>query len=171
MGECFENLIERPKGLDGYRPAFWCAVCGRKANPNTDKQCIPGKCPNLCHVNCLAGEVEYKCGNTGKLRAERGIPDPVTFCSVASASQLPLSTPSPPSLPHVGSAEGEQDRNKHESKKEELEATVEKLQKELAAAKSRLTSYHSVTGELRDKKESVGGGAGHCGHSPGHLRQ
>ncbi|MPC88950.1 hypothetical protein E2C01_083876 [Portunus trituberculatus] len=67
------KLIERPTGISGIRPAQWCAVCGRKADPSSTQHCIEEDCPNLCHTGCLAGTPEYTCQYTAHLREQAGV--------------------------------------------------------------------------------------------------
>lgn len=136
--QCHSRLIERPSGLCGYRPAFWCAVCGRKAAPQTDKHCTTESCPNLCHVRCLSGVQEFNCENTGQLRALTGITDPVTSaCPPTGQAQANYEDPSDVLV---------------ELEKEDLVQLVRKLQQELASAKAQLTHYRSTTTDLEGKR-------------------
>ena len=144
--QCRSRLIERPSGLSGYRPGFWCAVCGRKVSLQTDKRCTTEGCPYLCHVHCLMGEEEFNCGNTGQLRASTGITDPVTFTrrDAQGAPQTPTTT----------------DQADHQDlvddlirlEKEDLVQLVRSLRKELASTKAQLTHYRSTTTDLGSKR-------------------
>ena len=116
-----------------------------------DKRCIGENCPNICHVLCLRREAEFRCGNTGQLRAEAGINHPVTFHrrDTQVASDPPALSPSSPSTPP---AEEEDEDSLHSATKEELVYIVRSLKRELASVKSCLTNYRSITSELQDKR-------------------
>lgn len=144
--QCRSRLIERPSGWSGYRPGFWCAVCGRKVSLQTDKRCTTKDCPNLCHVRCLTGEEEFNCGNTGQLRASTGITDPVTFtCRDAQAAPQNHTT-----TDQADHQDPEDDLNGLEKK--DLVQLVRNLRKELASTKTQLTHYRSTTSDLEDKR-------------------
>lgn len=151
--ECYECRIERPKGLCGYRPSYWCTVCGRKASPTTDQQCTTEACPNLCHVHCLGDATEYRCGDTGQLRALAGITDPVTF--FVENSQEPTASLPSSSLPPTPSAdlvEEQQEDGLDNLTKEELIQQLRKVRSELATTKGQLTNYRAITAGLAEKR-------------------
>ena len=93
VSECFESPIERPSGISGYRPGSWCSVCGRTETLAGVKQCTKEGCTNVCHLHCLGAETDFRCGNTGQLRALLGISDPVT--PYTSNTQVPSDPPAP----------------------------------------------------------------------------
>lgn len=143
--ECFQRLIERPSGLSGYRPEFWCAVCGKKTTQQPHKKCCGSQnCDNLCHERCMGEATDFKCGNTGELRALAGISDPVSFFS----SQAQEATAPPP--PSDQLEDNEDDLNALQ--KEELQQLVRNLRRDLATTKSQLTNYRSVAADLADKR-------------------
>lgn len=137
-----QRRIERPSGRPGYRPTFWCAVCGKKALPNTDRKCTTENCPNLCHENCLGGEEEYNCEHTGLLRAEARIDDPVTFYNqevdpIPDTSQAPLE---------------EEDDQVGNLSRDELVLTVRSLWKELTSTKEQLNTFKHIIENLPEKR-------------------
>ncbi len=75
--------IDRPSRRPGYRPKYWCAVCGKKVLPKTETAipCITKNCPNWCHVDCfyLTDELIFNCEDTIILRKQAGIPNPIEF--------------------------------------------------------------------------------------------
>ncbi|KAK4314872.1 hypothetical protein Pmani_013867 [Petrolisthes manimaculis] len=74
------TLIERPKGLAGYAPAKWCAVCGTTAVKKQVTSCLFTDCPNVCHKQCLIDlQANFDCDTVGELRQHHQIPDPVTY--------------------------------------------------------------------------------------------
>ncbi len=143
--DCFQRLIERPSGLSGYRPEFWCAVCGKKTTQQPHKKCCASQnCANLCHERCVGVATEFKCGNTGELRALAGISDPVTFFN-RQVQEVTAST-----TPSDQLEDNEDDLNALQ--KEELKQLVKTLRRDLATTKSQLTNYRAVTGDLADKR-------------------
>ncbi|MPC44515.1 hypothetical protein E2C01_038188 [Portunus trituberculatus] len=141
--ECLERLIERPSGISGYRPASWCAVCGRTGSSPKVKRYSTPACPNLCHAECLGEESYFKCSNTGQLRARAGISDLVTLQS--SAIQ-------PTSPPITVLAEQDTENGLRDLRKEGLEKLVKNLRCELASTKNQLHSYRTVTDDLTIKR-------------------
>ncbi|XP_045106593.1 putative protein TPRXL [Portunus trituberculatus] len=152
VSECFEHRIERPSGISGYRPAVWCAVCGRKESLQPVKECTKEGCPNICHVNCLGVATEFSCGNTAQLRDLAGISDPVTPYSRNHQATTDLQTQTDSASQQ--SVEEPQD-DLGDLQKEELVKMVKiarNLRKELASSKSQLSCYRSVTAGLADKR-------------------
>lgn len=150
VSKCFESLIERPSGISGYRPSSWCAVCGRTASSQAVKKCTTQECPNLSHVACLGEEDEYRCGNTGQLRVNAGINDPVTSCSRGTL-------PAHPAPPHT-----ELDSTVEESEDDldtitarELKQLVRNLRRELNSTKTQLNNFRCVKDYLLDKRRKL----------------
>ncbi|XP_045115988.1 uncharacterized protein LOC123507079 [Portunus trituberculatus] len=140
MGPCW-NPWSRDESLD---------VCGRKASPTTDPQCTTKPCTNLCHAHCLAGAAEFRCGDTGQLRARAGITDPVTY--FVDNSQENSSSSTLPYIPPTDLVEEQPGDGLDTLPKEELIKQLRKLRSELATTKSQLTSYRSVTVGLAEKR-------------------
>ena len=137
--------IERPSGIPGYRSGFWCAVCGRKADPEREPHCTEEGCPNVCHVNCLAGAPVYNCGNTGQLREQAGISDQVTF-TTQHPTQVQHPTPQVP-LPELTEGEGLGDLSP-----KELVALVVNLRRELSTSKDLINAYSETIDDLPQKR-------------------
>ena len=114
------RLIAR-RDLPGYHPQSWCAVCGKATSRNAAfVSCEDDSCQNLCHTSCLGDTPVYRCDYTEQLRAQAGIPDPVTHLSEGPATPSPL-------LPD----EQEKEANHWEDlEKAELISLVEKLTEE-----------------------------------------
>lgn len=148
ISECLWRSIERPSGLSGYRPAFWCAVCGRKASPQAEKHCVTEGCPNICHDRCLGEDTEFKCSNTGQLRVRLGIDDPVTF-----HTQNTQEAPTLSNLHELVEEEGEDDLAA--LRKEELVCLVKNLRRDLASTKCHLTNYRYIISGLADKRNAL----------------
>lgn len=120
MSEAAHRLIAR-RDLPGYHPQYWCAVCGKATSRNTAfVSCEDDNCENLCHKSCLGDTPVYRCEYTEQLRAQAGIPDPVTHLN-----ERP-DTPSPPHHDDQGRAENRWE----ELEKAELISLVEKLTEE-----------------------------------------
>lgn len=145
--ECFGRLIERPRGLSGYRPTFWCVVCGRRASPQTDNHCLMENCPNLCHAQCLGEVSDFRCGNTGQLRVVAGINDMVTPYLHITPNNTSLTPPAAADIP-----EEHQEDDLELLPKEELVHLTRSLRRDLASTKRQLTSYRTVTADLIDKR-------------------
>ena len=148
VSECFKSLIERPSGISGYRPASWCAVCGRTVSAQTVKPCISQGCPNLSHVECLGEETEYKCGNTGQLRANAGISDPVSPCRQITPSAPPTPSPTDPT-------EEESDDDLDALQKQELKKVVKNLRRDLTSTQSLLNNYRCVKDYLIGRRRTL----------------
>ncbi|KAK4326577.1 hypothetical protein Pmani_002891 [Petrolisthes manimaculis] len=75
------SLIARPKGLPGYAPGVWCAVCGKTAASTGTASCVTPGCPNVCHHHCLSDTTQqnFTCEDVGALRNLLGIQDVVTY--------------------------------------------------------------------------------------------
>lgn len=145
--EVNHQRIERPSGLPGYRPALWCAVCGRRAELNKDISCTGSGCPNLCHRKCLDGETEYNCGNTAQLRERADISDHVIFLS----QEL-----TPPDLPNTFNLPDPTEREKLDSlTHNELVESVISLRAELASAKEQIKTYSEIIDELPVKRRII----------------
>ena len=143
--DCLSRLIERPTGLCGYRPSSWCAVCGRKADLQKDKQCVGESCPNLCHGRCLGDKAEFNCGDTGHLRGLAGISDPVTF-----TNRTTLAAPDTPTS--TLQIEVDNDDGLDDLPKEDVVRLLRIARQELASKSAQLTHYRSVTDNLVDKR-------------------
>ena len=102
-------------------------------------------CSNVCHERCLGNAAEYKCGDTGQLRAALGIDDPV----IPYTHDTPAA-PTPPAF--VDTTEEGLEDDLASLPKVELAQLVRSLRNELASAKSHLTNYRFITGDLADKR-------------------
>ena len=143
VSECFESLIERPSGISGYRPASWCAVCGRTVSSQAVKRCNTQGCPNLSHAVCLGEETEYRCGNTGQLRVNAGINDPVSPCVT-----LPAHPTTPPT-----DEESEDDLD--DLRREELKQLVKNLRRDLTSTKKQLNNHKNIQKYLVDRRRAL----------------
>ncbi len=125
MSSSAHQLIAR-RNLSGYTPHRWCAVCGKATSKAAHVSCEDDSCPNLCHTGCLGDNPVYRCAETGLLREQANIQDPVTF---VDREADPSSQPLPPPL------RGDQEQAAERSHWEDLEKTelislVEKLTEE-----------------------------------------
>ena len=120
MSAAAHRLIAR-RDLPGYHPQNWCAVCGKATSRNAAfVSCEDDSCQNLCHTSCLGDTPVYRCEYTEQLRAQAGIPDPVTHFD-----KRPDILP-PPHHDDQGRAESRWE----ELEKAELISLVEKLTEE-----------------------------------------
>ncbi len=127
MSSSAHQLIAR-RNLSGYTPHRWCAVCGKATSKAAHVSCEDDSCPNLCHTGCLGDNPVYRCAETGLLREQANIQDPVTF---VDREADPSSQPLPPPL------RGDQEQAAERSHWEDLEKTdlislVEKLTEEVS---------------------------------------
>ena len=148
LEEATHRLIERPSGIPGYRPQFWCAVCGRKAEVNKDLHCIEESCPNLCHRNCLHGVADYICGNTAELRQKANISDQVSFIT------RDLTQPSAPPLPTSASNPTEREDLASLSSDEKDDLIIS-LRRELTSVKEEIKTYSEVIDELTEGRSHI----------------
>ena len=144
-GGSAHKLIERPSGIPGYRPVYWCAVCGRRADTDRDLHCSEEGCPNLCHVGCLGDTAEYSCTDTPLLRERAGIPDRVTFSALDPAL---LQTPE--ANEHQPSPEEEEDLRGVSAG--ELRTQVLCLRRKLRTATEDNIWFSDLVDELPEKR-------------------
>ncbi|KAK8392608.1 hypothetical protein O3P69_014788 [Scylla paramamosain] len=95
MSSSAHQLIAR-RNLSGYTPYRWCAVCRKATSKAAHVSCEDDSWPNLCHTGCLGDNPVYRCAETGLLREQANIQDPVTF---VDREADPSSQPLPPPLP------------------------------------------------------------------------
>ena len=138
--------IERPRGLPGYRPKLWCAVCGRAAATD-DKLCEVANCPNICHIQCLADDPVFNCEQTSLLRDVHGIADNVTFHTTHQAQEDNANEES-----INNSDENNEDEDLQHLEKSELIDIVKNLKKELTNSKTRLNNYKACIDKLPEKR-------------------
>ncbi|KAK4320803.1 hypothetical protein Pmani_008342 [Petrolisthes manimaculis] len=143
------SLIARPKGLPGYAPGVWCAVCGKTAASTGTVSCVTPGCPNVCHHHCLSDttQLSFTCEDVGALRNLLGIQDVVTY---VPDTQDPIHSP-PPSISDV-----ETDLNQLE--KTDLIDIIQKLRRENKKYKLTLGQFDATVkniAAIRDSQVTV----------------
>lgn len=140
-----QTVIERPRGLPGYRPKVWCSVCGKSATEGVDIRCDIANCPNLCHILCLKGKQKFNCEETTELRTTSGIQEAVAFL-IADDNTSRIKE----------SSQIDTDLDEQEKlnllQKEELITIVQNQRSELATIKVQLTHYKSIIDDLPRKR-------------------
>ena len=144
------SLIARPKGLPGYAPSEWCAVCGKTTANTRTVRCATSSCPNLCHNLCLSDttQQDFTCEDVGALRTQLGIQDVVTY--VTSTQD-----PAAPSIPPSNTDEVD---DLHQLEKSELLTIIEKLRRENKKYKRILHQFDTTVkniSEIRDSQVTV----------------
>ncbi|KAK3859790.1 hypothetical protein Pcinc_034116 [Petrolisthes cinctipes] len=143
------SLIARPKGLPGYAPGVWCAVCGKTAASTGTVSCVTPGCPNVCHHHCFSDTTQqnFTCEDVGALRHLLGIQDAITY---VPDTQDPIHSP-PPSI-----SDAETDLNQLE--KTDLIEIIQKLRRENLKYKRTLGQFDTTVkniAEIRDSQVTV----------------
>ena len=142
-----QSRIERPGGRPGYRPKYWCSVCGKAAKLEVDQACIIDNCRNICHIGCLGEYEVFNCENTSQLRELHGIPHHITYY---------IDRPDTPAAPVNVEDQDLQDEDSQDElnqlQKEELVVVVKQLRKELSTTKTKLMRYKTIVDELPEKR-------------------
>ena len=140
---CHERRIDRPSGIPGYRPNWWCSVCGKKALPRTDRKCVVAHCQNYCHSSCLGDEVDYNCEKTAGLRALQGITDAIRF--FAEGDEVAPPTPET----------SNDEEHLEDLPKNVLVDLVRNLRRDLATAKSQLNTFKNIVTGLPERRSVI----------------
>lgn len=137
-------LIARPKGICGYEPGEWCAVCGKTVVNKPSNKCSTPACPNVCHPHCLNTQERFSCEDVDALRQHLGIADPVTYLS---------NTQEPPSC--LTPSTSEEDAELHQLETGELVTIIKQLRKENRRYKSILASFDKTAENIADNRDAV----------------
>lgn len=140
------TLIDRPKGLSGYAPAKWCAVCGATAVKKQIVSCLSPDCPNVCHKHCLIDlQAAFDCGTVEELRRHQQIPDHVTYSNTHTQESPNTSTQLP-------TTEEEELLNLDS---EELVKIIQNLRKENRRYKLTLSYFDRSSKDIAKNRDAV----------------
>ena len=143
------KLIDRPRGIPGYRPSQWCSVCGKAARGEDANNCKGLYCQNKCHKKCLADLEAFDCMEVAALRTIIDIADPVVYIE-----QLPDIQVTEISEDILSEDTIEKNRLQEKSKEELIEEII-RLKKEASASNSLANELKNICKTIASKRDAL----------------